>query len=191
MKTLVNNRVREWQRMISLLFTLFFMSVHSQNSSEFPLNDPRNPNCPCHKFQKLAEEEYKNLMARGNSVPVKKVDRSSEKNWERNQNKNNPVQQGISSFEKEQIQYMNNLDQQFIPLNEPLEQGSSSSSLSEQGTNSGSGGSSVKRHTTHSHTKWKRKRRTSHFRIITSKFEDKYRDLLKEFRNVSRCYHWN
>ena len=24
----------------------------------FDLNDPRNPNCPCHKYQKLADEEY-------------------------------------------------------------------------------------------------------------------------------------
>lgn len=25
------------------------------------LNDPRNPNCPCHKYQKLADEEYKKM----------------------------------------------------------------------------------------------------------------------------------
>jgi hypothetical protein len=28
----------------------------------FPLNDPRNPNCPCHQHQKLADEEYKRLL---------------------------------------------------------------------------------------------------------------------------------
>lgn len=25
---------------------------------QFPLNDPRNPNCPCHKLQKQAEDEF-------------------------------------------------------------------------------------------------------------------------------------
>jgi hypothetical protein len=27
---------------------------------KYDLNDPRNPDCPCHKYQKLAEDEYKN-----------------------------------------------------------------------------------------------------------------------------------
>ena len=26
------------------------------------LNDPRNPNCPCHKYQKLADDEFKKQM---------------------------------------------------------------------------------------------------------------------------------
>ncbi len=30
--------------------------------SKYDLNDPRNPNCPCHKHQKLADEEYKNWL---------------------------------------------------------------------------------------------------------------------------------
>lgn len=28
-------------------------------AKKYPLNDPRNPNCPCHVYQKMAEKEYK------------------------------------------------------------------------------------------------------------------------------------
>lgn len=28
----------------------------------YPLNDPRNPNCPCHQYQKVADEEYKRML---------------------------------------------------------------------------------------------------------------------------------
>ena len=31
-------------------------------NAQFPIDDPRNPNCPCHHYQKLAEEEYKQLL---------------------------------------------------------------------------------------------------------------------------------
>ena len=40
------------------------MSLKSQTT--FDINDPRNPHCPCHKYQKLADEEYKKLMATKN-----------------------------------------------------------------------------------------------------------------------------
>jgi hypothetical protein len=32
----------------------------------FPLNDPRNPDCPCHKFQKIADDEYKEMQKKEN-----------------------------------------------------------------------------------------------------------------------------
>lgn len=52
---------------ISLWLTfLFFLITHisfSQNTGEqYDINDPRNPNCPCHKMQKQADEEYALLM---------------------------------------------------------------------------------------------------------------------------------
>jgi len=37
-------------------------------STKFPLNDPRNPNCPCHKYQKLADDEFKKLLMRDAST---------------------------------------------------------------------------------------------------------------------------
>jgi hypothetical protein len=29
----------------------------------YPLNDPRNPDCPCHKYQEQADREYAKLFA--------------------------------------------------------------------------------------------------------------------------------
>jgi hypothetical protein len=31
--------------------------------TKFDLNDPRNPDCPCHKYQKQADKEYEALLA--------------------------------------------------------------------------------------------------------------------------------
>jgi hypothetical protein len=30
---------------------------------KYDLNDPRNPDCPCHQYQKLADEEYQQMLA--------------------------------------------------------------------------------------------------------------------------------
>jgi hypothetical protein len=46
---------------------LFFMCLlagsfcFGQNKVQYALNDPRNPDCPCHKYQKMADDEYKKL----------------------------------------------------------------------------------------------------------------------------------
>jgi len=52
---------------VILIFTflLFFKVVNAtpffedSTKTKYELNDPRNPNCPCHKYQKLADEEFK------------------------------------------------------------------------------------------------------------------------------------
>jgi hypothetical protein len=41
-------------------FLILFYSLSAQE--KFDINDPRNPDCPCHKLQKQAEEEYAQLM---------------------------------------------------------------------------------------------------------------------------------
>ncbi|MFL5752328.1 MAG: hypothetical protein ACJ76F_02890 [Bacteroidia bacterium] len=52
---------------------LFFFSIASRTlaysspeltdttKKSFPLNDPRNPDCPCHKYQKIADDEYREM----------------------------------------------------------------------------------------------------------------------------------
>jgi len=51
--------------LILFLLVLFFnLSLKSQTT--FDINDPRNPHCPCHKYQKLADDEYKKLLRAGN-----------------------------------------------------------------------------------------------------------------------------
>lgn len=51
--------------LILFLLVLFF-SVNIRSQTTFDINDPRNPHCPCHKYQKLADEEYKKLLRAGN-----------------------------------------------------------------------------------------------------------------------------
>ncbi len=36
----------------------------SPDSYRDDINDPRNPNCPCHKYQKLADDEYRKLVGK-------------------------------------------------------------------------------------------------------------------------------
>lgn len=55
-----------------LTFVLFCFQFSFANAivkedslkSRFDLNDPRNPQCPCHKYQKLADEEYRKLLGK-------------------------------------------------------------------------------------------------------------------------------
>lgn len=46
---------------IPFLFVIFFSFYSYGQNSKYDINDPRNPNCPCHKYQKLADEEYARL----------------------------------------------------------------------------------------------------------------------------------
>lgn len=32
------------------------------DGTQYPITDPRNPNCPCHQHQKKADEEYRKLL---------------------------------------------------------------------------------------------------------------------------------
>jgi hypothetical protein len=47
---------------VALLFSFVFCKAQAT----FDINDPRNPHCPCHKYQKLADDEYKRLLRKGN-----------------------------------------------------------------------------------------------------------------------------
>ena len=46
-----------------ILFILFNNTAFSQNiqNQEYDINDPRNPNCPCHKLQQMADDEYNKI----------------------------------------------------------------------------------------------------------------------------------
>jgi hypothetical protein len=37
-------------------------------SAKYSINDPRNPNCPCHQYQKLADDEFNKLLGKGITV---------------------------------------------------------------------------------------------------------------------------
>lgn len=52
--------------LILFLLVLFFAFNLKSQTSKYDINDPRNPHCPCHKYQKLADEEYKKMLRAGN-----------------------------------------------------------------------------------------------------------------------------
>lgn len=60
-------------RLLGLLFFLFTQICFAQPDKQvFDLNDPRNPDCPCHKYQKMADEEFEKLQEKN------KLNRSDE-----------------------------------------------------------------------------------------------------------------
>lgn len=69
LRRIKKHNVNKGDFLIALIF--LFVSFASAQS-EYPINDPRNPKCPCHKYQQQAEEEYKQLLAQNNSVSYNK-----------------------------------------------------------------------------------------------------------------------
>lgn len=73
-----------------LFYLVLLLSALSQNSfginnpddslKTYPLNDPRNPNCPCHQYQKLADEEYKRLLGEQQIQVANNVIQTSQSN---------------------------------------------------------------------------------------------------------------
>lgn len=46
---------------ISLSLSLSLLGQTGDPRKDYPLSDPRNPDCPCHELQKKADEEYERL----------------------------------------------------------------------------------------------------------------------------------
>ncbi|MBN8696041.1 MAG: hypothetical protein J0L87_05885 [Bacteroidetes bacterium] len=45
-------------RLTTCLLFFLFLSVLKTNAQQYDINDPRNPDCPCHKMQELADKEF-------------------------------------------------------------------------------------------------------------------------------------
>jgi len=191
-------------------FTLFLFlfvgsNYYSQNGEQFPINDPRNPNCPCHKLQKQAEDEYKNLLANaskgntGNNFMLQQnINRNPvQQRINRNNNTNKNIQeQGISEADPfQQISIQNNeinmqpLPQLFLPVSEQ-EQGISFSGLNFRSKGNSLGSSFHKGKRT-AHTKHKRKKFIYKHKKLQKLLDVQHWNILKEFKNVTACYHWN
>ena len=56
------------RRGLILFLLVLFFSANTEAQTSFDLNDPRNPQCPCHKYQKLADDEFKKLLRSGNKT---------------------------------------------------------------------------------------------------------------------------
>ena len=59
---------------------LLFFSSTLYAQQHYPLNDPRNPDCPCHQAQQQAEQEFAQL----NRLPVNAVKNDAIENAEKN-----------------------------------------------------------------------------------------------------------
>lgn len=84
-KSLLRNLFRALR--LFIFFFFFSNNAFAQNlgNQQYDLNDPRNPDCPCHKLQKLADDEYNKI-------------------------KNNDVQQVLASNLNVKISNLNNID---------------------------------------------------------------------------------
>ncbi len=62
--------------------------------TSYPINDPRNPNCPCHLYQKMADDEYTQLLQESNNKSTNGL--SDQSSNELQVNKENSVSAGTS-----------------------------------------------------------------------------------------------
>jgi hypothetical protein len=51
-----------------ILFLLFIIASNVTVAQQYDINDPRNPNCPCHKMQQLADKEFAMLTNQDSEV---------------------------------------------------------------------------------------------------------------------------
>lgn len=193
----------------AILVLIFVCSeIFSQTGEQYPLNDPRNPNCPCHKLQKQAEDEYRNLMANaakgnvGNNFMLQQnVNRNPiQQRFNRNNISNkNILEQGISEadqFQQNAVQSIQNneinmqpLPQLFLPVNEQ-EQGVSFSRFNFK-NNGISSGSSFHKGKRSASTKHKRKKFIYKHKKLQKLLDVQHWNILKEFKNVTACYNWS
>ncbi len=69
-------RLRRKTGLLVFLFFLFGVQImiagdgDKPKKAQYDLNDPRNPDCPCHKYQKLADEEFMRLLKKDKGVSL-------------------------------------------------------------------------------------------------------------------------
>ncbi|MCW3086147.1 MAG: hypothetical protein JWP12_3513 [Bacteroidetes bacterium] len=65
-----NKKHKGFKPFVLLLWLISSAGYTFSQTQQYELNDPRNPDCPCHKAQKQAEQEYAQLNPPKNNVPV-------------------------------------------------------------------------------------------------------------------------
>ena len=160
-----------------ILFILFSNTAFSQNiqNQEYDINDPRNPNCPCHKLQQMADDEYNKIQNDNNR---------------QNNNLNIQNQLFASNFNKND----NNDNEQRQQLNvrnfNPIENNGSDNSsnqvkrdfnLKSRDLSMGSGSSG---------SKAKKKKSGTAFYKKLNKAKLKHSRIKKVRPNYSVCYKW-
>lgn len=88
----MNRLVKYFFSKANFIFSLFFVlfsvglnaNIINKDSlkSKYDINDPRNPNCPCHKYQKIADEEYEKWLrqqSKEQGIAISKLDTRDDK----------------------------------------------------------------------------------------------------------------
>jgi hypothetical protein len=187
---------------IALIF-LFVSSLRAQ--SDYPINDPRNPNCPCHKYQKLAEEEYKKLLSGTNKQTSEPLFAS---------NKQNGISDDALGNANNTKNTLGDLSNNSDPVNEPGHEGISSDDLGRINVSEGDNvlgkindepddivvseqkmdrsGSIYKapRYYTTKHWKGKHRRHAAFFKQLKRIFCVGDWNIWTRKRITSACYHW-
>lgn len=113
------------ERTLKIVIILLFACsrVFAQHSdtvvdpTSFPLSDPRNPNCPCHKLQQLADEEYRKIQKKDSGIVLQqKVKQKEEVDRTKNINSNDNKVTKDDELSNPEISLNN------IPIQQPLVQ---------------------------------------------------------------------
>lgn len=193
---------------IALIF-LFVGFAKAQTS--YPITDPRNPNCPCHKYQKLADDEFKKLLAQNNAVNKQKGINDDDQGEIIKPQTINPFNnsfKGISDDDQGKInkQINTNDDQKFGGISSDdlarinISEGDNVLGIitdvpgdiivSEQ--KMGRSGSLYKapRYSSTKRWKGKRKKHKAHYKQLKRIFCVSDWDIWKRKRITSACFHW-
>ena len=87
-----SNKISRAQGSANFIFLLlFFIASNAMFAQQYDINDPRNPDCPCHKMQQLADKEFAML---GDQNTLNENDREQKVNnvdFEKNSNEGNGI----------------------------------------------------------------------------------------------------
>ncbi|MBK7183925.1 MAG: hypothetical protein IPH89_13945 [Bacteroidetes bacterium] len=72
-----------------IFFLLFFIASNVMFAQQYDINDPRNPDCPCHKMQQLADKEFLMLGDQNNLNENDREQNVNNVDFEKNSNEGN------------------------------------------------------------------------------------------------------
>lgn len=180
-----NNLSGNKSGILTALIFLFVNVLFAQTS--YPINDPRNPNCPCHKYQKLADEEYKKLLAQNNAVSNEKgiSDDGQEKINKQINEKKKEHHEGISYDDLVRISVFES-DNVLGKINDTPGE----IIVSEQKTDRVGSSSNSSKNKTNKHWKGKQKKHSVHYKQLKRIFYVGGWDIWKRKRITTACFHW-
>ena len=153
-----------------ILFFLFSSTAFGQNVQQqhYDINDPRNPDCPCHKLQKLADDEYQRIRNDNNGNEQRQFAMQTT-NWEQSENNSQHHFLNVNSFKK-----IITIENESNPENSDFFSKSNFPSMG-----SGGAGSSVKK-----------KKPTIGFYKKLNRAKLKHSRIKKARPNYAVCYKW-